>query len=71
MKHAVTISRNKLKRYEAAEELCRAIRFMVVRPGDVRWPVTTDEMPVFASLVTKWVSLAGKNSWPLPKDWPS
>ncbi|MFP5226635.1 MAG: hypothetical protein ACLGXA_03330 [Acidobacteriota bacterium] len=67
---SVRISPRRLKRYERAEELCRAIRFMVTRPGDVRWPVTAEEMPVFAALLTKWMDLADKTKYDKPKGWP-
>jgi len=71
MKHVVAISRRRLKRYEAAEELCRAIRFMVCRPGNVLWPVTAEEMPVFSSLITKWMDKADKTKYEKPKGWPT
>jgi len=66
----VQISQRRLKRYQRAEELCRAIRFMVTRPGNVLWPVTPEEMPVFGDLLESWMRLAGKTKYALPKNWP-
>lgn len=71
MKHVVTISARRLRRYQRAEELCRAIRFMVTRPGDVRWPVTAHEMPFFSALLTRWMYLADKTKYNTPKGWPA
>ena len=63
------ISARKLERYERAEELCRAIRFMVTRPGI--WPLTAQEMPVFSALLLRWADLAGKSKYDTPKGWPT
>lgn len=67
----ISISERRLRRYERAEELCRAIRFLVTRPGDVRWPVTAEEMPHFSKLITDWMDLADKSRFDKPKGWPS
>ncbi len=66
----VAISRRRLQRYERAEELCRAIRFMACRPGNVLWPVTAEEMPCFSDLLLKWMNLADKTKFDMPKGWP-
>jgi hypothetical protein len=70
VKHIVTISARRLKRYERAEELCRAIRFMAARPGNALWPVTAEEMPAFSSLLLKWMYLADRTRYDKPKGWP-
>lgn len=70
MKHTVVISARRLKRFECAEELCRAIRFMACRSGNALWPVTTEEMPVFSSLLLKWMDKADKTKYDKPKGWP-
>ncbi len=64
------ISARKLKRYERAEEVCRAVRLMVTRPG-ARLPVTEDEMPVFSKALLRWMDLADKTRFDSPKGWPT
>ena len=68
--HGVTISRRRYDAMIAAEELCRAVRFIPSRPGDWKWPVTAEEIPRFHRLLIAWMDKSGKAKYRKPEGWP-
>ena len=70
MSKLVVISQRKLKSYQRAETFCRVIRFLIARPGNHRWPVTPEEMPVFVALFQQWMDTTGNIKYELPAEWP-
>ena len=56
------VSSRKLRRYRAAERVCRRVRLNIARQATADWNAVCD-------LLVRWVSLAGKEAYrePAPK----
>lgn len=67
MKHTVTISARKLKRYELAEETCKAYRTAITTKYVER---TGAEGQWALDYLLRWMSAAGKSRYDKPKGWP-